>query len=71
MRVHLGRIGCPSLVTQDVEGPGGSDIPAQRVRLDTSRIAFSEAHSKITEAAINKAYAAMLRELDAADPKAD
>jgi UDP-N-acetylglucosamine 1-carboxyvinyltransferase len=39
----LGRIGCPSLVTTDAAGPGGADIPAQRVRLDTSRIAFSEA----------------------------
>ena len=39
----LGRIGCPSLVSDDIAGPGGRDLPSQRVRLDTSRIAFSEA----------------------------
>lgn len=39
----LGRIGCPSLVGKDPDGPGGAELAAQRVRLDTSRIAFSEA----------------------------
>ncbi len=39
----LGRIGCPSLVGVDPNGPGGEALPAQRVRLDTTRIAFSEA----------------------------
>jgi len=39
----LGRIGCPSLVSDDASGPGGAELPSRRVRLDTSRIAFSEA----------------------------
>jgi UDP-N-acetylglucosamine 1-carboxyvinyltransferase len=39
----LGRIGCPSLVSADAAGAGGSALAAQSVRLDTSRIAFSEA----------------------------
>ncbi len=39
----LGRIGCPSLVGDLPPRPGDGGLPRHRVRLDTSRIAFSEA----------------------------
>lgn len=44
----------------------GLAVKVQRIA-DHQGVAFSEAHSTITEAVINRAYAKMLRELDAAE----